>query len=634
MLGEQTDRQLVERLLAARDATAFEALVRRHGPMVYRVCWRVLQHAQDAEDAFQATFLLLARQVRSIRKPESMASWLHGVAHRVAHKARAQRTARDRHEKLFAANRVAPPHEASWGEVRSLIDEELQRLPEKWRLPLILCYLEGRTQEAAAGQLGWSKSAFGRRLEEAREALGQRLVRRGFGWSAALCAPLLSDCVASAALPPRLVGLTVEAATQVTAGGAAASVVSAKVAALTEGVLKTMLLTKLKIATAVLVMVAVVAAGASLMRLPVPAAEPPKTGKPGAKDGAKPEPAKPVVVRQDALLQRMAMSPDGEVLATVGVSVTFNDFRIYNSTVKLWDARTLKLKRALDVEQDSHLELALSRDFLAIGVNGKLQDTNPRGPREVRLLDAKTLELKHKIDGPMEKGFSFSWGYLAFSPDGKRLAMGGFDEGGFVKLWDVEKQKLIEGKADLGEIERDLNQVGSLVYSPDGKLVAAAWDDAKIRLFDGQTGDFKTLLDPELKLADGPSVRGIAFSPDSKTLASKGRDNTLVLWDLTEGKPGRTLKGHKGQVTAVAFSRDGQCIAAGTYGPAIDQEYEVIVWDAKTGKVKQTFTDLKEPVHEIAFSPDGKTLTVCGGGGRGEGKDTKMTGEIWLFPLD
>ncbi len=251
----------------------------------------------------------------------------------------------------------------------------------------------------------------------------------------------------------------------------------------------------------------------------------------------------------------------------------------------------------------------------------------------MRLLDAKTLELKHKIDETLFPGVR-GWNALAFSPDGKRLAVAGLAEEAFVKLWDVEKQKLIEGKADVGEIELELNVVGSLVYSPDGKLVAAVWRDAKIRLFDGQTGDFRTLLDPELKPTEAHhGVVGIAFSPDSKILASKGGDNTLLLWDLTEGKPGRTLKGHKGAVSAVAFSRDGRWIATGAR-TAKEDDYEVFLLDAKTGKVKQTFPDLKEPVHVVAFSPDGKTLTVCGGGGRGEGKDTKMTGEIWLFPLE
>src|SRR5262245_20543643 len=181
---DQSDRQLAERLLAGREEVVFEAIVRRHGPMVYRVCWRVLQQEQDTEDAFQATFLILAQQVRTVRRPASLASWLHGIARRVALKARAQGATRRRHEQK-AATANFPPEEVPWRELRTVLDAELERLPEKWRSPLILCYLEGQTQDEAAGQLGLSQRTLQRRLAEARAALGRRLTGRGV-WPAAL----------------------------------------------------------------------------------------------------------------------------------------------------------------------------------------------------------------------------------------------------------------------------------------------------------------------------------------------------------------------------------------------------------------------------------------------------------------
>src|SRR5262245_28811803 len=231
-LRDQSDRQLVERLVAGRDEAVFETIVRRHGPMVYRVCWRVLQQEQDTEDAFQATFLILAQQFRTVRRPASLASWLHGTARRVALKARAQGATRRRHEQK-AATANFPPEEVPWRELRAVLDAELERLPEKWRLPLILCYLEGQTQDETAKQLGWSQRTLRRRLEEARSALGRRLTGRGVGWPAALSAVLLSDCVAPAALVPRLLDSTVEAAAFLAAGNAApAAAVSANVAAL------------------------------------------------------------------------------------------------------------------------------------------------------------------------------------------------------------------------------------------------------------------------------------------------------------------------------------------------------------------------------------------------------------------
>jgi RNA polymerase sigma factor (sigma-70 family) len=258
-LVDLSDRQLVEQFLARRDDAVFTALVRRHGPMVYRVCWRVLQQEEDAEDAFQATFLLLAQKLRTVRKHDSLASWLHGVAHRVALKAKAQATLRRRHEEQASVSHPVPPDAATWGELRTALDAALAQLPDKWRQPLILCYLEGRTQDEAAGHLGWSRTTLQRRLADGRAALGRRLRRRGVVWPAALSAVLLSDCVAPAALAPGLVRCTIEAAMLVAAGHAAISAASVKIAALTEGVLNTMWLSKVKIATAVLLAVGILA---------------------------------------------------------------------------------------------------------------------------------------------------------------------------------------------------------------------------------------------------------------------------------------------------------------------------------------------------------------------------------------
>jgi RNA polymerase sigma factor (sigma-70 family) len=261
LLGDHSDQQLVARALATGDEAALQAMVQRHGPMVYRVCWRVLQHTQDTEDAFQVTFLVLARKLRSLRKHASLASWLHGVAHRVALKAQAQAAARRRRECQAAVPEALPPADFPWGEVRAALDGELNQLPGRWRLPLILCHLEGRTQDEAASQLGWSKSMLRRRLQEARDALARRLRQRGLTWSAVLSAVLLSDCVSQAAPGPGLVASTVAAVAGLARGKTAALAASAPVAHLLEGVLKTMFLSKLKLVTAVLFVLSLVTAG-------------------------------------------------------------------------------------------------------------------------------------------------------------------------------------------------------------------------------------------------------------------------------------------------------------------------------------------------------------------------------------
>jgi RNA polymerase sigma factor (sigma-70 family) len=264
-LVNESDRQLIEQFLARRDEAVFETLVRRHGAMVHRVCWRVLQQEQDAEDAFQATFLILAQKLRTVRKHDSLASWLHGVAHRVALKAKARAAIRRCHERQANASQPVPPDDVTERELCTVMDTELTQLPEKWRLPLILCYLEGRTQEESASQLGWSKKTLRRRLEEARDALGSRLKGRGIVWSAALSSVLLSDCVASSAPAANVIASTVAAAAGVAAGNTVAMAASAKVAALAEGVMNAMFLSKMTTALIVIVTVVGLGTGVGLM---------------------------------------------------------------------------------------------------------------------------------------------------------------------------------------------------------------------------------------------------------------------------------------------------------------------------------------------------------------------------------
>jgi RNA polymerase sigma factor (sigma-70 family) len=248
-----TDGELLEAFLARRDETAFEALVRRHGPMVLNVCRRVVGHVHDAEDAFQAAFLVLARKAASVVPREAVGNWLYGVAYHTALSARAKRTRRHVKEKQVTDMphpTVAP--EDLWPELQPLLDQELNRLPDKYRLPLVLSELEGRTRKEVARQLGVPEGTLSSRLATARKLLAGRLTRRGLAISAGSLALLLSERAAWACVPMSLVVSTVQAAALTAAGQLAAGVVSAQVAALTEGVLKAMLLTKLKVTALVL----------------------------------------------------------------------------------------------------------------------------------------------------------------------------------------------------------------------------------------------------------------------------------------------------------------------------------------------------------------------------------------------
>jgi RNA polymerase sigma factor (sigma-70 family) len=259
-----TDGQLLERFVAAREEEAFTALLERHGPLVWGVCRRVLGETADAEDAFQATFLVLVRKAGSVRKRESVRSWLYGIAFRVAVRARRQRSRRRAQESHVPDVPGADPRrEADWRDLRPVLDEEIARLPEKYRLPLILCYLEGKTNAQAAQQVGCPRETLATRLARGREQLRHRLTRRGLGLSAALLTTLLSGNTAPAAVPPALAGLTLQAALTGAAGTAAltAAVISARVAALTRGVLTTMWLTKLKVGVALFLAVVFLGAG-------------------------------------------------------------------------------------------------------------------------------------------------------------------------------------------------------------------------------------------------------------------------------------------------------------------------------------------------------------------------------------
>jgi RNA polymerase sigma factor (sigma-70 family) len=248
-----TDGELLRCFIEQRDEAAVAALVRRHGPMVWGVCRRVLHNDHDAEDAFQATFLVLVRKASAIVPREMVANWLYGVAHQTARKARATRAKQHMRERQVTEMPEPAVQQDLWDEVRPLLDQELSRLPDKYRVVIVLCDLEGKTRKEAARQLRCPEGTVASRLATARTMLAKRLGRHGLAVSGGALAAVLSQKAAPASVPPAVVSSTIQAATLVAAGQTAATgVISAKVAALTQGVLKTMLLTKLKIATAVL----------------------------------------------------------------------------------------------------------------------------------------------------------------------------------------------------------------------------------------------------------------------------------------------------------------------------------------------------------------------------------------------
>jgi TIGR03009 family protein len=275
--GELTDEQLLDRWLGRRDEAAFELLVWRHGPLVLGACRRLLRDAHSAEDAFQATWLLFVRKAASIRRGRAVAAWLHRVACRVALRARAAAA------RWASAEEVEVPAPAGVDEValrdlRAVLDEEIDRLPEHYRRAFILCALEGRTQEQAAALLGCPRGTLSAWLSRGRERLRGRLARRGVSLTAAVAGLALSEGTASAGLPAALVGATLRAAILFAAGAVLPGAgVSQEVTALTKGVLESMAMSKTRITGFALLLL--VGAGTVALSRQAPTASPPRAGQ-------------------------------------------------------------------------------------------------------------------------------------------------------------------------------------------------------------------------------------------------------------------------------------------------------------------------------------------------------------------
>jgi RNA polymerase sigma factor (sigma-70 family) len=242
-----TDGALLERFVQKRDEAAFEALLQRHAPLVLGVCRRVLRDEQDAEDAFQATFLVLVRKAASLDRQGSLAPWLYTVAYHAALRTREQAARRRREERqVLPMTAVVPDDDILWRDLRPVLDEELARLGEKYRAPIVLCYLQGKTHDQAARELGWPIGTVAGRLSRARNVLRRRLVRRGIALSVgALTAGLASN--ASAAVPPALAGGTVKAAVLLATGQRVVGAFSAQVVALSEAVLRSLATGRVKV---------------------------------------------------------------------------------------------------------------------------------------------------------------------------------------------------------------------------------------------------------------------------------------------------------------------------------------------------------------------------------------------------
>jgi RNA polymerase sigma factor (sigma-70 family) len=314
-----TDRQLLEDFAARHDEAAFAALVSRHGAMVLRVCRRVLGHEQDAEDAFQATFLVLARCTASIRRRDTVGGWLYGVAYRTALKARRSAARRRNHETHRPAVARPAPDRPSWDEVQAALDEEVGRLPGPMRQAFVLCVLDGKSGAEAAAELGCKEGTVKSRVSRARQLLQRQLARRGIELAALLAALAVAESAGRTAPPAVLVRTTVRFGILAAAGSPAAGVIPSHVAALAAGVTRAMTPSKLPLLTAALLAVGLVAGAAAFMQRGTAADE---TEKPAAAASARPSAAE---AKDDSVeVSGRVVDPDGKPFA--GATVFFTHY--------------------------------------------------------------------------------------------------------------------------------------------------------------------------------------------------------------------------------------------------------------------------------------------------------------------
>jgi RNA polymerase sigma factor (sigma-70 family) len=310
---QMSDAQLLQRFSRHREEAAFAALVHRHGGLVFSVCRRVLRQEQDAEDAFQATFLALARHAGALRVGEAVGAWLYRVAYRIAAKAGGHMARRRSTEKHAPARPQGPPdREADCRELEAVVQQELERMPEKLRGPFVLCCLEGKTRSEAAVQLGWKEGTVGGRLAQARKHMQQRLSQRGLTLSTVLCLAALGRTASAA--PSRLGRQAIRAALCAAAGGAADALVPMTIATLAEGVHPTMLTGKLKSALTLLLALGVAAGIHVRASFAARAAEEQQAGAPG-------RPGRDGKTKDAANTPASTVSVKGEVLGPGGKPV-------------------------------------------------------------------------------------------------------------------------------------------------------------------------------------------------------------------------------------------------------------------------------------------------------------------------
>jgi RNA polymerase sigma factor (sigma-70 family) len=592
--------------------------------MVFNVCNRVLRHHQDAEDAFQATFLVLARNVSAVRNRQALAAWLHRSAYRMALGIRRAADRRRHHEGQSTTMTTREPSvELAWKELQGLHEDEVQRLPEKYRMAFVLCCLEGGSRAEAAGLLGIKEGTISSRIDQARKRLQCRLARRGVTLSAALAAINLTGQTKAFANFGRLFTATARAAALMSVdNGASTAIVGGRVSALVERGTRALLRAKSTVASVLLSAgLAIIGAGVFACQSTADGRElPERTRQSDAGDPkSSPDEKTPSIdadgdplpnealarlgtlrFRPGGFVQSVAFAPDAKSLVALGTDGTVSVFDAQNGrTVRRFQCGGIQRRSALSADgrwvvtlagkSDEPFDPEVSVDRWDC-TNGQKSNTFGKGP----------------------------YVSATFAPDGKTLAILRYD--GMVELWESHTGQMLRSlKADDGP-GYDLTVTGR--FTPDGKIFVTKHRLQGIRSWDVATGRrLHELSDLYMSYLFAVSSRN--------TLAVDGRDPTTAgatkdspaevqvrLLDLAAGKDLPRLAapiepGPFGHLTGFArgeFSPDGTLLATAGY------DRQIRLWDVATGKQVRSWPYVSSTPGALAFSADAKRLAVADGG--------------------
>lgn len=581
------DGRLLEEFVASQDQAAFEQLVRRHGPMVLQVCRRVLRHDQDAEDAFQATFIVLARRAAVVARMASVSGWLHGVAYRTALNAKKQRARRGvaaatviAEKRLESLTPPAAETEALEREFGSSLDEVLQALPEKYRAAIVLCHLEGKTYEQAAEQLHCPTGALRMRLHRACDLVRNRLARRGLQVSAATLATLLAQEASATTVLGTLVTTTARGAALLAAGGTpettslSAAVVELANATVRQG-------NRQKLCRILALLLVLGGAGATMALV--------ARGRP--EDGQAAAGSTGVMRRYGAPFRKAAFSPDSRLLA---LSDQLGRVEVYVLDYEKPFAKGGQ-KLRLTLEEPGTLrgcvEFAPDGKKLAVGCrDGTVQLWD-------MATNSKTGTLRAAQAGDVTN--------LAFSPDGQSLAAAVANGG--LTTWNL-RTHAVQSQAAVPD-----SVAAHLVFTAQGEVFAVLTNDNyRVRCWDAATGQEKRIQFPALpkvvQPGKPPATTGwaVALAADG-SMAIAGNDGTVYFWHRASNNVKHLF------TLAPEDSSNGLHFLVGPRGDTVTclvhKINRVVVWDvALNRKLHQFERPFEGGVSCLAYSPDGKRL--------------------------